>query len=353
MLLGLSVVRSAAQVSLVLNPSVRSIGMAETGGADNSDPRNSYHNPAVILNSNSVYITGFYDQVVSFFADDFSFKGIDVGGGYYFPVSSNVDLGVGAQLKYAQFGYGTSILTNAQGQVVGTFEPTDGYIGVTVAVDARFKNGISAGVGATIKSWKADLAPGGFGFGPDATADGTAYDIGGRVGFVATSQTGWQTVAALGVSAVNEGDSVGVGTGSAAELPSGMNYGLSIHTSSSPVRMGTGALVPKFGFAFNFDALIPTTSGSKADGAFRLGIELSTWQVAFFRIGWMIPEDSEISVLVVGAGLGLPTKYFTARIDLAVVPLEVLGSNVDINDRDQKVSLLVDMPLPLGSGGAN
>jgi len=353
LVIGLGVTKAAAQLSLLLNPSVRSIGMAGTGGADNSDPRNSYNNPAVILNSNGVYVTGFYDEIVHAFSDDFSFKGLDAGGGYYFTLGSNVELGVGAQFRYAEFSFGTSIITNSQGEQVGTFEPNDGYVGVTVAVDARFKNSVSFAIGGTIKSWKADFAPLGFGVDEDASADGTAYDIGARVGFITTAETGWRTVASLGVSTLNEGESVDFGGRGTVELPRAINTGFSIRTSSPPVRMGTDALVSKFGLVFNFDAWIPTTTGSEADGVFSLGVEFSTMQVGFLRLGWIIPEDSETSTIVLGAGLGLPTRYFTARVDLAVVPLEVLGSDVDIDDRDQKLSLFVDMPLPLGSEGVD
>jgi hypothetical protein len=50
-------------------------------------------------------------------------------------------------------------------------------------------------------------------------------------------------------------------------------------------------------------------------------------------------------------GLGVPTKYFVARLDVALVPLEVLGDHADVGDREVKGSLSLNVPLPFGSLG--
>jgi hypothetical protein len=329
----------AVPVSMLVNPSVRSIGMGETGGADPSDPTNSYLNPAVLPNGASVYLSGLYEQLLG---SDRRLKGLYAGGSYEFGLGSGIGLGIAGQVRYILPDYGERVGTNAFGQTTG-INPTDSYVGLTLASDVRFSDAVSIALGVSLKDWKID---------PDVSGaeapSGTAYDAGLRLAFTATSEGGWETEVALAASVSNLNGEYQVRTFEL-DFDHDANYAFSIRSNGPLRKLGTGAYVPRVGFVFNVDALVPERE--RDDLLVRLGGEFSVMRIVFLRLGWMIPEDSSISILVFGCGLGVPSKYFDVRLDFAVFPLEILGSGADVNDRDQRASLSLNVPLPFGSSG--
>jgi hypothetical protein len=53
----------------------------------------------------------------------------------------------------------------------------------------------------------------------------------------------------------------------------------------------------------------------------------------------------DISVVVLGFGFGMTTRWFVFRLDFATVPLEQFGTDADIGDRDHKVGIALGVPL--------
>ncbi|MDH3217642.1 MAG: hypothetical protein OEN01_15440 [Candidatus Krumholzibacteria bacterium] len=154
MLTGFSTTTVGAQtapLSVLVNPSVRSIGMGETGGADASDPTNGYLNPAVLPNGTSVYLSGFHQQVLNNLSNDIRLKGFYAGGSYEFGLGSGIGLGIAGQVRYVLTDYGESVVTNALSQTTGTINPKDSYVGLTLAAGVRFSDAVSIGLGGDIQ----------------------------------------------------------------------------------------------------------------------------------------------------------------------------------------------------------
>jgi hypothetical protein len=196
----------------------------------------------------------------------------------------------------------------------------------------------------TLKDWQMDSD-----IPNEDVTKGNAVDAGLRLAYTSPrTETGWQTTVALGASVWNLNGEYELG-GFELDFNHEANYALSVRTDG-PYRLlrGTGAYVPKISLVFNVDVTVPER-GANDEIVGRLGVEFAAMQVLFARLGWEIPENSDISVLVIGFGLGMPSEYFDVRIDFAVTPLEVLGSDIEINDRDQKASVSVNVPLPFGS----
>lgn len=331
-------------LSVLSNPSVRSVSMGETGGADATDPTNSYLNPAALPTGCGFYLSAFLGQSLAhLLGPDARLKGFHAGGGYEWEGSSAVDIGLAGQLRYARLDYGESVMTNSQGEEIGTVNPTDSYLGVTLMGHVRLWDAISVALGLTFKDWNIDRD-----FAGGEAPNGTTYDAGLRFAFINTSDSGWKTVIALAASVWNLNGEYQA-FGSQIDFDHDANYAFSIRSDTPVRRLVTGAYVPALSLVFNTDVLLPERPND--DLVARLGFEVSGLQVLFVRFGWVIPEQSDTSQLVLGAGLGVPSKYFNVRLDFAVVPLTIVGSNADIEDRDQKASLSLNFPLPFGSLG--
>lgn len=331
-----------APLSVLYNPSVRSIAMGETGGADASDPTNAFINPAVLASGSRVYLSGFYEQLLGEFTSQFRLKGVYAGGGYAFPVGSGVTLSVAGQLRYALVDYGDVLLPGAPGPL-GTVNPSDRHVGFALVGGVRIADKFSIGVGVTLKNWQIDSdIPG------DDTASGNATDAGVRLAYTSQSQSGWETEVALAASVWNLNGEYQLGSFNL-DFEHNADYALSVRSDGPTQSLGTGAVVPRVSLVFNLDVVVPERPDDNLVA--RLGGEFAAMQVLFLRLGWVIPETSDISVLTIGAGLGMPSDYFDVRFDFAVTPLEVLGSDVAIEDRNQKASLSVNVPLPLRSSG--
>jgi hypothetical protein len=328
-------------LALGFRPSARSVAMAQTGAADPSDPLNSFLNPSLLPDGAGVFGSYFHDDLLSNFVSGFALKGVNFAGMYLFDVGS-LAIGVGAQLRYTRLDFPEFVVAASPG-AGGRYKPKEEYFGINVAADARWQNGFSAGVGATVKSWSADY--GGAVLSDDATADATAFDLGGNVSFAATTSDGWRTTFALGVGVVNIGDDFDDPTAFApprrSALPKSTNYGVSVRTAG-PVRPILDTEVPQVALVFNADWSEPEDG---SPGAFGLGGECAVMQVVFVRAGWESLEQSDISAVVAGVGLGLPSRWFVVRIDYTAYPLELFGNNVVVDKRDDKFTFVMGVPF--------
>jgi hypothetical protein len=334
--------------SLALPTSVRSIGMAETGAADDSDPFNSVLNPAVLASQSGVFGYGFYEQVLREFVDSFNFSGVAFAGGWQFDLGSGTTAGIGGEMRYGRFDYGDVAIVDLLGQPIGYLEQHDGHLGLSLAGQIALENGFALAAGGTIKPWSGD-------YGAGYTGDVTAYDLGTIVSWSHVDGKDRITRVALGLSQLNNGDDISYPPGTLllpeqVPLPTQRTYSLSVHHEASP-RPLLDTKVPVGEFTLNFDAGVPKeTDGSWGGANYRVGLEVGAMRVVYARLGVLFPEGSDIKTVYGGLGIGLPTEFVVLRLDFALDPLERIGSDAaaNVEDRDQKYGFIAEVPLPVG-----
>ena len=318
--------------SLLMPTSVRSIGMGETGGADDSDPANSFYNPALLATQSSVYLIGFTGDAFREFIDDIRFKGFSLEGGYQFEVSPDLSVGLGGALGYSKLSFGETVATDVNGMALGTYEPFEQYYRGALAAGITMRNGFSAGLGASLQNWDADF---GSEFSSNATFDATAYDIGTFAAFALGDVTEWSGRVGGGLSWINNGDGPKRDGREVAELPAFTNYALSF-TVASPTTEIIYTDVPIAEFVLNMDA----ATSDEGNPVYRVGGELSFVRIISLRLGWEKVEGSEVQPLLAGFGLGLSTAYYMVRFDYAMVPIELLGTDRDVDKYDNKFAVV-------------
>lgn len=339
----------AQPISVIVPTSVRSFGMAATGGADASDPFNSVWNPAVLGSQSGVLGYGFYGDVLSELSDEIDFAGLAVAGGWQFKLSSAVTAGLGGEVRYGRFNWGSTTYVDQFNGPLATFNEQESYYALSLAGQVGLDNGLALALGGTFKPWSGDFAD-------DHNGKATAYDLGALASWAYTDDAGRVTTVAVGVSSLNNGRAITLPAtnllpAQQIDFPSTTNYAVSFrHESKLKPLLNTE--VPVAEFTFNFDAEQPSKQNATggATKSYRFGIEAGAMHIVFARIGWIILQSSDIIPIDAGLGLALPTDVAVFRVDFAVVPLERIGSEggANVDKRDHKFGFLVEVPFPLG-----
>jgi len=322
--------------------SARAIGMAQTGTADPTDPLNSFLNPSLLPVREGVTGSYFHDEFLSNFISGLAMQGVNLAGMYEWHTGPSTVFAAGLQVHYARLQWPELSVPSSLGGAT-PYKPKEEYYGVTAAGEMRWASGFSAGAGVTLKSWSADYA--GAVLNVDGAADASAYDVGGLVSYTTTSSGGWRTAISLGAAVVNNGDDFGDPTSFNASgksaLPQQTNYGLSVRTAG-PMKRILDTEVPEVTFAFNADWRQPKHDES---GLFGLGGEAAIMQVVFLRVGWLVPEHADYSIVQAGAGLGIPSRWFVVRVDYTAFPLELMGGSNSVDKRDKKFTIVFGVPF--------
>jgi hypothetical protein len=316
--------------ALVLTPSVRSVGMGFSGAADDTDPMNTFLNPATLAALDGLYGAGFIGEALGNVASDLVFGGFDAGFGYQLKLNDTTHLGAAAQLRMGILDYGDSTVVDTTGQAPS--DPQEDYTGATIGLNLR-KGGLNVGAGFTAKRWGQD-------FGFQKTSGVWAYDVGLLISHTLVQETKVTTIA-FGISAVNLGDDFTTAD-STRSLPKAINYGVTA-CIGGPYKQFLSATVPELQVVMNVDY----SDFQDSPGAFRLGGEISVLQAAFLRVGWQKMESSDVHEINFGLGLGVPLKHLRARVDYAVNPVFRIKNDEEeqLDHHDHKVMAFAVIPL--------
>ena len=316
--------------ALVLTPSVRSVGMGFSGAADDTDPMNTFLNPATLAALDGLYGAGFIGEALGNVASDLVFGGFDAGFGYQLKLNDTTHLGAAAQLRVGILDYGDSTVVDTTGQAAS--DPQEDYTGATIGLNLHV-GGLAIGAGVTAKRWGQD-------FGFQKTTGVWAYDVGMLISHTLVQETKVTTIA-FGISGVNLGGDFTTAD-STRSLPKAVNYGLTARIGG-PNREFLSATVPELQVVVNVDY----SDFQDSPGAFRLGGEISVLQAAFLRVGWQKMESSDVHDINFGLGLGLPLKHLRARVDYAVNPVFRIKNDDEepLDYHDHKIAAFAEIPL--------
>jgi hypothetical protein len=297
--------------------------MGETGGADVRDPLNSYLNPGVLSLHSGVQVTGFHSDV-----HDFNLRrqrGLDVALGFRFPISSSFDVHLGGELRVEEMDW------KGGGFFGGTIG--DGYTSVSLGSAVGLAMGFAVGVGMTIKDWHLHTSP-------TSEWDVTAYDIGAIMSQTVGQTSGANARFSVGISRINVWSDAAEPLHGFTELESTTNLALAIGIASSR-RPLFSARVPGVEFGLNGDVNFEPYDYK----TYRVGIETAIMKIVFLRAGWIKEESFEISTIVGGGGIGIPSRWIDLRFDYAIVPIDYLGTNQPPRRRDHRFSLVLTSPF--------
>ena len=277
--------KAAAQTRVLRQvPDARSYALAAAGVADASDPGTIWHNPANAALLHGIYGVVSAGNITSDWPDRKLVAGQVSGAGHVYRRNS-LTVGLGGELRYEDHAGGGD------------------YASAAIAADLMVWRGLHIACGGRYKAANSDplwfYAYGGESF--------TLYDLGGRVGFAGTAESGWLFDAALAYSAQNEGSPPAY---SAYFVTVMHTVGISAGVSS-PTRAKFGAEVPDFSLRLNIDYANWQRRSSDGDVVRAVGVETAFSQIGFVRAGWSEGE------FVAGLGLGAKIRRVRFRTDLA------------------------------------
>jgi hypothetical protein len=289
----------------------RATAMGFTGAADNSDPANVWFNPANAVGATGAYATYSFWRVDIF--EDVQFDRWVAGGS--FPIADGVDLGVSA--TFGELAYGTSIVTDTQGNILAEFEAWERYLSIALAAGARVSDRVDVRAGVAGKRYWTDFGAEWFtqtsGF---ENPEGFAFDVGATVA-VPTSCSGWMVTPALALAYVNFGGEIDEGGDRSDPFPSRIHAGASVRVDGPDIALGS-AHVPLLSFVNNVD-LTDRLHGEPY--SWGMGVELAVLQILFLRSGMQDEQDQgyEVDPAAWSVGIGLPVGPLRARFDYARV----------------------------------
>jgi hypothetical protein len=291
--------------------SVRATAMGLTGAADNSDPANVWFNPANVVGPTRAYVDYGFWKLDAFYDHDLQYSRWTAGGS--FPVG-DADLGVSA--TFGEFDYGTSILTDTQGNELGEFETWERYVSLVAGAAVGLGDRVDLRLGMAGKRYWAEYAPPQFTQdGLDYNPEGFAFDVGTTVA-MPTDVSGWTVTPALAFAYVNWGGEIEFEDGSDDPFPARLHYGASVRADGPETALGP-AHVPLLSFVYNVAATDKLHGDSYSWG---MGTELAVMQILFLRAGIDDEQDdNDYDLTAWSIGLGAPVGPFHGRFDYARV----------------------------------
>ena len=288
---------------------IRSVGMGETGVADNSDPANVWFNPANVVSRPRAYLHGERWEWVE--ALEMTTGG---GGG-----SWGNTIGSRRYTFGLDFTAGTLALTDSARTI---------YLpGRSVNAGNEYYWAVAAGVGTVLgERWETRLGVAVRHFWDEDTApdphSGSGFDVGATVAYPATV-SGWSVTPAAAIAFVNLGGPLEETSQYELALPARFDYGLSVRVESPHVTVAE-ASVPLLAFTCNLDGMDRYKGGRER---WTFGGELAVAQIFFLRAGAGLndtdsPYVEDVSAQsAYGVGLGVPFGPILLRFDYARIPI--------------------------------
>lgn len=221
-------------------------------------------------------------------------------------------MGVGA--TFGELDYGSSVLTDLQGNPVGEFHSWERYGSLALGVRTRLAERVDLRLGAAAKRFWAEYSPAQFTQSPEISElDGIAFDV-GTAAAMPLDYSGWTVTPALAFAYVNFGGEIDVPEGNSDPFPARLHYGANVRVDGPATKIGS-AHVPLISFVQNVDAIDYLHGDSWSWG---MGAELAVVQILFLRAGVMDDQadpnsDGDYSAWSVGAGV--PVGPVRARFD--------------------------------------
>jgi hypothetical protein len=267
----------------------RTLSMALSGVADNTDPSGIWSNPANVVSGEQIYGMGSW---VGFDGlDDVSLWRGDAGGSWKFDDTSAWTFGASASFARLRVDFFNDYVNDVLSFALGAGFTHD-------RIEFRF--------GASIKRLSAEL-PGTWYLATEEL-DGTAYNLGFAVGGRGDG-AGWDVVPQFGLATIDRGEDM-EGSYFESELPRRLNAGGSLRVQGPAVTV-IGTQVPVFAGVINADAVTP----QEGDTYGALGSEAVVAQMLFLRAGLAVLPNNAEDEFTWGVGIGVPVHSLRIRFD--------------------------------------
>ncbi len=297
---------------------IRNLGLGTAGVADDSDPNNSYYNPANLQSQTFYYVSMGYNELMR--NEFYSVDTYDAGlyGGTSLPLEGAVEVRLGFGARFVQeastlqFDTRTIFLPEGTGQNSTTRR--DWYMLLTGAIGVGI-GPADVGVGVSLKPYSLERT--------DQNVNQWAFDA-GVVASVDFLEDGPVSVTpSIGASVLNLGDDVGSGAPLAPAftraLPREVRYGAALRIAS---RASSGMRFLSNGPALSvsgvLDAIRPIETGKSTNpvDALSYGLEAGFFDAFFLRTG-SIKREGAATRSTWGTGLALRTGTVILRGDYA------------------------------------
>jgi len=291
---------------------VRNLGLGAAGVADDSDPNNSFYNPANLQSQTFYYVTMGYNERLR--NSIYSMDVYDAGlyGGASLPLENGNEVRLGFGAKFVQGA--SSFLPDSRTIFLpsGTFVPQttrDWYMLLSGAIGVGF-GPADVGAGVSLKPYSVER--------PDGRVNQWAFDA-GFIAKIVLLEDGPVTVTpSLGASVLNLGDDVELAPNFSEPLPREARFGAGLRVATratSSIRfLDNGPVFSLFGI---LDAVRPVDSGTfNPEDALAYGLEAGLFDALFLR-GGIIDRDQAATQSTWGVGLALHTGTVVLRGDYA------------------------------------